>query len=89
MSEALTCSAIRTPSGASGARLATTAINRLHQTVGRYELCTMFIDVGQGIADRIVRYLRTHQSSAIDFSHSHPPYTVHSGHTSRDFVTII
>lgn len=38
------------PLGASGARLATTAINRLHQTGGRYALCTMCIGVGQGIA---------------------------------------
>ena len=38
------------PLGASGARLATTAINRLHHTGGRYALCTMCIGVGQGIA---------------------------------------
>ena len=38
------------PLGASGARLATTAINRLEQTAGRYALCTMCIGVGQGIA---------------------------------------
>jgi 3-oxoadipyl-CoA thiolase len=38
------------PLGASGARLATTAINRLQQTAGRYALCTMCIGVGQGIA---------------------------------------
>ncbi len=38
------------PLGASGARLATTAINRLHFTKGRYALCTMCIGVGQGIA---------------------------------------
>ena len=38
------------PLGASGARLATTAVNRLHQTGGRYALCTMCIGVGQGIA---------------------------------------
>ena len=38
------------PLGASGARLATTAINRLHATSGRYALCTMCIGVGQGIA---------------------------------------
>ena len=38
------------PLGASGARLATTAINRLHTTGGRYALCTMCIGVGQGIA---------------------------------------
>ncbi len=38
------------PLGASGARLATTAINRLHATGGRYALATMCIGVGQGIA---------------------------------------
>ena len=38
------------PLGASGARLATTAINQLHDTGGRYALCTMCIGVGQGIA---------------------------------------
>jgi acetyl-CoA acyltransferase len=38
------------PLGASGARLATTAINRLHHVGGRYALCTMCIGVGQGIA---------------------------------------
>jgi 3-oxoadipyl-CoA thiolase len=38
------------PLGASGARLATTAINRLHTTGGRYALATMCIGVGQGIA---------------------------------------
>ena len=38
------------PLGASGARLATTAVNRLHHTQGRYALCTMCIGVGQGIA---------------------------------------
>ena len=38
------------PMGASGARLATTAVNRLHATGGRYALCTMCIGVGQGIA---------------------------------------
>jgi acetyl-CoA C-acetyltransferase len=38
------------PLGASGARLATTAINQLHKTGGRYALCTMCIGVGQGIA---------------------------------------
>ncbi len=38
------------PLGASGARLATTAINQLHRTQGRYALCTMCIGVGQGIA---------------------------------------
>ena len=43
------------PLGASGARLATTAINRLQQTAGRYALCTMCIGVGQGIAMVIER----------------------------------
>ena len=38
------------PLGASGARLATTAVNQLHKTGGRYALCTMCIGVGQGIA---------------------------------------
>ena len=38
------------PLGASGARLATTAVNQLHKTAGRYALCTMCIGVGQGIA---------------------------------------
>ncbi len=43
------------PLGASGARLVTTAINQLHQTGGRYALCTMCIGVGQGIAIVIER----------------------------------
>ena len=38
------------PLGASGARLATTAVNQLHVGGGRYALCTMCIGVGQGIA---------------------------------------
>jgi acetyl-CoA C-acetyltransferase len=38
------------PLGASGARLATTAVNQLHKTAGRYAICTMCIGVGQGIA---------------------------------------
>jgi acetyl-CoA acetyltransferase family protein len=38
------------PLGASGARLVTTAINRLHLLGGRYALCTMCVGVGQGIA---------------------------------------
>ncbi len=38
------------PLGASGARLAITAVNQLHRTSGRYALCTMCIGVGQGIA---------------------------------------
>ena len=43
------------PLGASGARLVTTAVNRLHATGGRYALCTMCIGVGQGIATVIER----------------------------------
>jgi 3-oxoadipyl-CoA thiolase len=42
--------AIGHPLGASGARLATTALNQLHRTGGRHALCTMCIGVGQGIA---------------------------------------
>jgi 3-oxoadipyl-CoA thiolase len=38
------------PLGASGARLATTAVNQLTRINGRYALCTMCIGVGQGIA---------------------------------------
>ena len=38
------------PLGASGARLATTALHQLELTGGRYALCTMCIGVGQGIA---------------------------------------
>ena len=38
------------PLGASGARLATTAVSQLHRIGGRYALCTMCIGVGQGIA---------------------------------------
>ena len=38
------------PLGASGARLAATAVNRLHSSGGRFALCTMCIGVGQGIA---------------------------------------
>ena len=38
------------PLGASGARLATTAVNQLHRSGGRYALCTMCVGVGQGIA---------------------------------------
>jgi len=38
------------PLGASGARLATTAVNQLHASGGRYALCTMCIGVGQGVA---------------------------------------
>jgi 3-oxoadipyl-CoA thiolase len=38
------------PLGASGARLAATAVAQLHRGGGRYALCTMCIGVGQGIA---------------------------------------
>jgi acetyl-CoA acetyltransferase len=38
------------PLSASGARLAATAVHRLHATGGRYALCTLCIGVGQGIA---------------------------------------
>ncbi|HUP08785.1 MAG TPA: 3-oxoadipyl-CoA thiolase [Caldimonas sp.] len=43
------------PLGASGARLATTAMYQLLKTGGRYALCTMCIGVGQGIAVVIER----------------------------------
>ena len=42
--------AIGHPLGASGARLVTTAINRLERESARYALCTLCIGVGQGIA---------------------------------------
>jgi len=42
--------AIGHPLGASGARLAATAVHQLQRTNGRYALCTMCIGVGQGIA---------------------------------------
>jgi acetyl-CoA acyltransferase len=42
--------AIGHPLGASGARLATTAVYQLKRTNGRYALCTMCIGVGQGIS---------------------------------------
>ncbi len=38
------------PLGASGARLAATAVNQLHRTRGRYAMCSMCIGVGQGVA---------------------------------------
>jgi 3-oxoadipyl-CoA thiolase len=47
--------AIGHPLGASGARLATTAMYQLLATKGRYALCTMCIGVGQGIAAIIER----------------------------------
>jgi acetyl-CoA C-acetyltransferase len=43
------------PLGASGARLATTAVNQLHRIGGRFALCTMCIGVGQGIAAIVER----------------------------------
>jgi acetyl-CoA acyltransferase len=42
--------AIGHPLGASGARLATTAVYQLKRTNARYALCTMCIGVGQGIS---------------------------------------
>jgi acetyl-CoA acetyltransferase len=47
--------AIGHPLGASGARLATTAVHQLRRTGGRYALCTMCIGVGQGIATVLER----------------------------------
>jgi acetyl-CoA acetyltransferase len=38
------------PLGASGARLAATALYQLQRSGGRYALCSMCIGVGQGIA---------------------------------------
>ena len=43
------------PLGASGARLAMTALHQLERIDGRYALCTMCIGVGQGIAVVIER----------------------------------
>ena len=47
--------AIGHPLGASGARLATTAVSQLHASGGKYALCTMCIGVGQGIATILER----------------------------------
>jgi acetyl-CoA acetyltransferase len=47
--------AVGHPLGASGARLAITALNQLERSQGRYGLCTMCIGVGQGIATIIER----------------------------------
>ena len=47
--------AIGHPLGASGARLALTAIRQLHRSGGRYALVTMCIGIGQGIACVIER----------------------------------
>ncbi|MBT5264669.1 MAG: 3-oxoadipyl-CoA thiolase [Rhodospirillaceae bacterium] len=43
------------PLGASGTRLLQTATQELHETGGRYALCTMCIGVGQGMATIIER----------------------------------
>ncbi|QQX78999.1 3-oxoadipyl-CoA thiolase [Shewanella sp. KX20019] len=43
------------PLGMSGARLATTVVNQLEHSQGRYALCTMCVGVGQGIAMVIER----------------------------------
>jgi acetyl-CoA acyltransferase len=48
--------AIGHPLGASGARLATAAVNQLDRARGRYALCTMCIGVGQGIALILERF---------------------------------
>ena len=42
--------AIGHPLGASGARLALTALNQLHRSGGRHALVTLCVGVGQGIA---------------------------------------
>jgi len=42
--------AIGHPVGASGARMAMTAINQLHRIKGRYALCALGTEAGQGIA---------------------------------------
>jgi acetyl-CoA C-acetyltransferase len=42
--------AVGHPLGASGARLALTAVRQLHRTQGRYALVTLCIGVGQGLA---------------------------------------
>jgi acetyl-CoA acetyltransferase len=43
------------PLGASGVRLALTAMNHLSRTGGRRAICTMCIGVGQGLALMIER----------------------------------
>jgi acetyl-CoA acetyltransferase len=43
------------PLGASGARLAATAVNQLQRSGGRYAIATMCIGVGQGIAVMLER----------------------------------
>jgi 3-oxoadipyl-CoA thiolase len=48
--------AIGHPLGASGARIALTAIRQLERTGGRYALISMCIGVGQGIATVLERY---------------------------------
>src|ERR1700741_2404008 len=52
------------PLGASGARLAATAVNQLHATGGRLALCTMCIGGGQGRADVVERVGRGAPSRA-------------------------
>ncbi|MBT6096362.1 MAG: acetyl-CoA C-acyltransferase, partial [Rhodospirillaceae bacterium] len=47
--------AIGHPLGASGARIALTAVRQLHRTGGRYALITMCIGIGQGIATVLER----------------------------------
>ena len=47
--------AVGHPLGASGARIALTAIRQLHADQGRYALVSMCIGVGQGIAAVIER----------------------------------
>jgi acetyl-CoA acetyltransferase len=47
--------AIGHPLGASGARLATTALRQLERSGGRYGVASMCIGVGQGIAMLIER----------------------------------
>ncbi|HXR96353.1 MAG TPA: 3-oxoadipyl-CoA thiolase [Terriglobales bacterium] len=51
--------AIGHPLGASGARLATTAVYQLQRIEARYALCTMCIGVGQGVATILERVQRT------------------------------
>jgi acetyl-CoA C-acetyltransferase len=47
--------AVGHPLGASGARLALTAVRQLHRTGGRYALVSLCIGVGQGLAAVIER----------------------------------
>lgn len=50
MDPAVIVSAVRTPIGASGARILTTLLYALHDRGGRYGLATGCIGGGQGIA---------------------------------------